>query len=184
MYTALPHDAIMEGLECALKAVVLPTTCDGDGVTTRGSARNRTAVVLPRSKGRMKDCFFGREYGFGNHVVVTFEDMRNVTKWANARSIMYVAGELRRYHVGIPMGAQSSCSSANGLAMMAEMKADDEWARRGGATQRNVSLAFMDDLYMRVLYDDEMQGEGWTRESAGEYMELLKTAYPDGLDLE
>jgi hypothetical protein len=183
MYTALPHDAIMDGLKSALKAVTRPTATQSSATTTRGSARNRKSVVLPKGKCKMKDCFFGREYGFGNNIVITFKDMVDVTEWANKRSIMFVAGQLRQYHVGIPMGAQSSCSSANGLAMMAEMRADEAWRKRGGTSKRNVSLAFMDDLFMKVLYDQDAT-TGWTRASAQEYMDLLKGAYPVGLELE
>ena len=41
----------------------------------------------------------------------------------------------------------------------------------------------MDDLFMKVLYDQDAT-TGWTRASAQEYMDLLKGAYPVGLELE
>eukprot|EP01050_Picozoa_sp_SAG11_P009838 SAG11_NODE_954_length_6397_cov_11.146237_6_plen_115_part_00 len=71
--------------------------------------------------------------------------------------------------MGTPMGEQGSCAKANGLCLDDELAADALREQKHGDSERNLSLAFVDDKAVRVAYDDA----GWTKESALEYAAAL-----------
>eukprot|EP01050_Picozoa_sp_SAG11_P014554 SAG11_NODE_1805_length_4229_cov_1.746005_4_plen_282_part_00 len=100
---------------------------------------------------------------------VTFKDMIDICEFSNARSFMCVGCEIRHYHIGTPMGEQGSCAKANGLCLNDELLADEARELSHGDSERNLSLAFVDDKHVRVAYDDIL----WTRESAEEIADGL-----------
>eukprot|EP01050_Picozoa_sp_SAG11_P019662 SAG11_NODE_3172_length_2635_cov_2.232650_3_plen_115_part_00 len=93
---------------------------------------------------------------------------------------MKVGKQVRHYHIGTPMGEPGSCAKANGLCLDDELRVDAEreaaWG--GGYSERNCSLAFVDDKHVRVAYDDIP----WTQDSAEEYVTALKQ-YSDPLTM-
>ena len=153
----------------------------------RSAARLRKAVVCPKGKCKLSDCWFGKDYGLSSstNVEVTFNDIRQVNAFANENSYMYVGKQLRKYRVGIPMGDPLSCAKANGTCLHAEMKCDTTREERVGDAERNLTLCFMDDLFIKVVYEvDGSREGGWTEASAEEYKEELKKCYPERLVLE
>ena len=72
--------------------------------------------------------------------------------------------------MGTPMGEPGSCAKANGVCLDDELNADAEREKRYGDSERNLSLAFVDDKHIRVAYDNVL----WSRESAQEYLEVLR----------
>ena len=129
----------------------------------------------------------GKDYGLSDstNVEIKFDDIVAVNDFANKNSFMYVGGQLRQYRLGIPMGDPLSCAKANGTCLDAEMRCDDRRAAVHGDAERNLTLCFMDDLFMKVAYDPEAEGAGeWTEASADEYIEQIKACYPKRLVLE
>jgi len=96
---------------------------------------------------------------------------------------MFVGRQLRKYHLGVPMGDPLSVAKANGLCMVAEFKADRQQQLLHGDSVRNLSLHFMDDLFFRAAYVDEPSSP-WSRQSALKMISTLQTCYPATLTLE
>ena len=155
----------------------------------RASARLRGSVTCPKGKCKLTDCWFGKAYGLSDstNVEIKFDDIIqvNVYAFANENSYMFVGTQLRKYRVGIPMGDPLSCAKANGTCLHAEMTCDNNREKRVGDSERNLTLCFMDDLFIKVAYDaEEHDGEQWTEASAEDFKEELKKCYPKRLVLE
>ena len=69
------------------------------------------------------------------------------------------------------MGEQGSCAKANGVCLDDELRIDAARELAFGDSERNLSLAFVDDKHARVAYDDVL----WSKKSAEEYMSMLMT---------
>ena len=80
--------------------------------------------------------------------------------------------------MGTPMGEQGSCAKSNGVCLDDELRIDQEREDKHLDSERNLSLAFVDDKYAIVAYDENDQF--WTRASATEYLGELMT-YSDPL---
>eukprot|EP01050_Picozoa_sp_SAG11_P016364 SAG11_NODE_2226_length_3663_cov_1.716891_1_plen_250_part_00 len=100
---------------------------------------------------------------------VTLKDVVDICEHSNARSFMRVGRQIRHYHIGTPMGEQGSCAKANGLCMDDEYAMDAVREAACGDSERNCSLAFVDDKHVRVAYDDVI----WSKESAESYADTL-----------
>ena len=192
MYTDIRHDKIKESIGRNLKRAREPGDCT-QTADLRTSARVRTSVCLPKGKCKQSECWYGRAYGLSDYFVeVTFDDIVQVNEFAEANSYMFVGDELRKYHLGVPMGDPLSCAAAQSVCLDAEMCCDARRQERtttgrvGGAdADRNLSLAVMDDLFFRVAYvPGATEAEEWSAESADAYIEELKGCYPDPLVLE
>ena len=155
--------------------------------TRRSAARLRKSVVCPKGKCSLSECWFGKDYGLSDstNVEINFDDIRQVNAFANENSYMFVGKQLRKYRVGIPMGDPLSCAKANGTCLHAEMQCDNRRAERVGDAERNMTLCFMDDLFIKVAYEVDATGaDAWTEQSAEEFKEELKSCYPERLVLE
>eukprot|EP01050_Picozoa_sp_SAG11_P022015 SAG11_NODE_4048_length_2087_cov_1.479376_1_plen_110_part_10 len=69
------------------------------------------------------------------------------------------------------MGEQGSCAKANGLCLDDELRVDAAREAAHHDSERNCSLAFVDDKHLRVAFDDIL----WSKESAEEYASQLMT---------
>ena len=69
------------------------------------------------------------------------------------------------------MGEQGSCAKANGVCLDDELRIDAARELAFGDSERNLSLAFVDDKHARVAYDDVL----WSKKSAEEYLSMLMT---------
>ena len=116
----------------------------------------------------MATCRAGKAYD-DEHVTVMLSDILEINAYSNRRSIMRVGNEIRRYFKGTPMGEQSSCAKANGVALDAELSADEARERTHGDSQRNLSLAYVDDVHVRIAYSPTGQ-RGWDLQSARSYI--------------
>ena len=93
-----------------------------------------------------------------------------ICDYSNARSIMRIGKQIRRYVMGTPMGEPRTRAKSNGVCLDDELNADAEREKQYGDSERNLSLAFVDDKHIRVAYDDNL----WSTESAREYLEGLR----------
>ena len=140
-------------------------------------------ICMPMRNAKLKDCRPGSSYDNEEFVTVTIEDIVNVCTYSNTRSIMFVGVEMRQYFQGIPMGEQGSCAKANGVALDAEIRCDELRQQLYGDSERNLSLQYVDDAHIRVVYSANAR-KGWTRESAVEYARQIKSCYPFPLFME
>ena len=76
------------------------------------------------------------------------------------------------------MDEQGSCSKSNGVCLDDEPRIDQEREDTHHDSERNLSLAFVDDKHAIVAYD--ANEHLWTRASAMEYLSELMT-YSDPL---
>ena len=181
MYTDMPHTEVNTSIREMLDLIKLSFDHEcSDG--SRYSLRRLNTVVCPRLKGKLAECRFGRAYST-EFVEVTFSDIMNVCKYSDDNSYMYVGNQLRKYHLGVPMGDPLSVAKANSLCMAHELKADLTRETLHGDSVRNLSLCFMDDLYYRVAYVDAPDST-WTERSARNMIDELKLCYPRTLVLE
>ena len=185
MYTELGHKEIMVATEANVERAKEVQTDEAKG-ERRSCARLRRTVVCPKGKCKLRECGFGKDYGLSGstNVEINFDDIVQVNEFANESSYMFVGKEIRKYRLGIPMGDPLSCAKANGTCLHAEMTCDKAREERRGDAQRNLTLCYMDDLFMKVAYEVGDGDEEWTEKEADEYLEELKQCYPARLVLE
>ena len=157
MHTNLQHDEIETAVDYHLRTV----TCARQRALRLGerrtSVRGRKSVVLPRGKCSLRECRFGQLYEGEKLVQVDFNDIRDVSRWANEMSYMFVGTQLRRYVLGVPMGAPMACFQA----LATTKRCEDVCNEKMEDSERNVSVCVMDDLFLQILYDpSETQGGG------------------------
>ena len=99
-------------------------------------------------------CSLGPAYNHEEEVEIKFSDLTDVSDYSNDTSILRVGREIRRYLQGTPMGEQGSCAKANGVCLDDELRIDAAREAEFGDSERNLSLAFVDDKHARVAYDD------------------------------
>jgi hypothetical protein len=129
---------------------------------------DRVEVGKRKSDG-LKACALGPAYNTEEQTEILFSDMMDICVHSNARSFMRVGKQIRHYHIGTPMGEQGSCAKANGLCLDEELRVDAAREAECGDSERNCSLAFVDDKHVRVAYDELL----WSKSSAEEYADRL-----------
>ena len=131
---------------------------------------DRISVGRTKQDG-IRACALGPAYNTDEQIEIKFSDLQFICDYSNDASIMRVGKQIRRYLMGTPMGEQGSCAKANGVCMDDELTID---AARDDS-ERNLSLAFVDDKHARVAYDDVK----WSKASAEAYIkELMKYSDP------
>ena len=166
MYNFVTHERMHDSLVKNIERVKNSTA-----PTRRYPMRSLDRVTVGRKKqDGLKSCALGPAYNLEEQVEIRFEDMIEICDYSNDRSFLRVGKEIRRYVMGTPMGEPGSCAKANGVCLDDELNADAEREIRYGDSERNLSLAFVDDKHIRVAYDDIL----WSRESAQEYLEVLR----------
>ena len=170
MYTNIAHDRMDEALESNIERLRKSSMLD-----RRFPLRNLDRVSVGRRKTKQKWNALPA-YNHHEQVEITFEQMKAICRHSNESSYMQVGHEIRHYHMGTPMGEQGSSAKANGLCLDDELQVDALRESEHGDSERNLSLAFVDDKAVRVAYD----GVQWSRSSAEEYASGLMT-YSDPL---
>ena len=177
MYTNCNHADVQAAIKGNLEYLRQP-----NGAKIRHTYPTRTLdkVSVPKCKGKLDQCRLGNTYNKDENLEINFKTLLEINKYANEHSYMFVGKELRRYFLGIPMGDPLSVAQASALCQWAECKCDIRREERVGDSTRNLSYCFMDDLNLRIAYNDKEA----TKESAREYLEELKGCYPSSLNLE
>ena len=178
MYTNCEHIDVQKAIDANLDYLNEP---NGTKVRHKYPTRTLDRVSVPRNKARLNECRLGNTYNDQDNVEIKFKTIKQVNKYANEHSYMFVGKELRRYFLGIPMGDPLSVAQASALCQHAEMECDIKREETNGDSERNLSFCFMDDLNIRIAYNDE---ESTSKESAREYIESIKKCYPTSLNLE
>ena len=167
MYQFVTHERMHESLVSNIARVKNSTEPN-----RRFPQRNLDRVAVGRRKqDGLSACALGPAYNLEEQVEIRFSDMIDICDYSNDRSIMRIGKQIRQYVMGTPMGEPGSCAKANGVCLDDELNADAEREKQFGDSERNVSLAFVDDKHIRVAYDDIL----WSKESAQEYLEGLRT---------
>jgi hypothetical protein len=138
---------------------------------------DRIAVGKSKQDG-ISECFLGPAYNHETQVEIKFSDLIDICEYSNRHSIMRVGRQIRQYIMGTPMGEQGSCAKANGVCLDDELRIDKEREEKHHDSERNLSLAYVDDKHAIVAYDENDQL--WTRASAEKYLSELMT-YSDPL---
>ena len=138
---------------------------------------DRIAVGKSKQDG-IDQCHLGPAYNHETQVEIRFSDLIEVCEYSNSHSIMRVGRQIRQYIMGTPMGEQGSCAKSNGVCLDDELRIDQEREDKHLDSERNLSLAFVDDKHAIVAYDEN--DLFWTRASATEYLGELMT-YSDPL---
>ena len=140
---------------------------------------DRVCVAKRQSMGKKFDRV-GTAYNDDETVTVLLSDIITITDYVVMNSYLRVGTQIRHMKLGTPMGGQTSAQLAQGTAKYLEHRVDDSMLH----PERNISLAFMDDSHLRVLYyTDVDEHHPWSRSSANKYIEQLKRGYCDGLSL-
>ena len=170
MYTDLSFKRMSESLRSNIARVRESTS---NTTERKYPLRNLDRLCVGRSKSEPghRVCTLGPAYNHAEQVEIRFTDLTDVCDYSNHTSIMRVGREIRRYLQGTPMGEQGSCAKANGVCLDDELRIDAAREAEFGDSERNLSLAFVDDKHARVAYDDIL----WSRESAQQYIDLLMT---------
>ena len=169
MYTDLRMDRMNDALRNCVQ--YLRESTDPE---RRYPMRAVDRVSVPRHKaGERALRTLGPAYNHEEQVEIPFETMFAINDYSNAKSIIRVGRQIRKYTLGTPMGEQQSCAKANGVCLDDELKIDRARELAAGDSCRNISLAFVDDKHARVVYDEN--DYLWTKASAEEYLGQLMT---------
>jgi len=167
MYTALSFARMSEALRNNIVRLKASSAAD-----RRYPLRGLDRISVGRTKqDGIRACALGPAYNKDEQIEIKFSDLQFICDYSNDASIMRVGKQIRRYLMGTPMGEQGSCAKANGVCMDDELTLD----ATHDDSQRNLSLAFVDDKHARVAYDDVK----WSKASAEVYIkELMKYSDP------
>ena len=169
MYTNISVQRMNESLRANIQRVK-DSSEDGRRFPMRNL--DRIAVGKSRQDG-IDQCHLGPAYNHETQVEIRFSDLTDICEYSNDNSIMRVGRQIRQYVMGTPMGEQGSCAKANGVCLDDELRIDMEREDKHQDSERNLSLAYVDDKHAIVAYDANDQF--WTRASAQEYMDELMT---------
>ena len=145
-----------------------------------GRIIDRVCVSRNRKNGKHMDRI-GPAYNSAETVTVLLSDIIDVTEHVLKHSYLRVGRQIRHMKVGTPIGGQTSAQLASGTAKYLEHPVDDVMPN----PERNLSLAFMDDSHLRILYYTKVTPDHpWSYMKAKEYVQALQRGYCNGLELE